>query len=288
MRHKTDFPALSQTISTINRIAADSDESAQTLSAALLKGFRADQQAVAARQFFDLQPVRRHHQHDLARGDDPRLRRRALARDHADPVRAYAKQGPGLAAQGRRDRFLFHRHHRAPVAGLCGVPDSEEGFICGVFHHLGKLLAGYYFYDESAEIAKRVQKGDPTKRRRAPVLGISHEELGIGIARSWNLPEKIVHSMQHLSSAQALKFPNPGDKLKIVANLASELCRIASETSPSRKTQELEQLGRDSGGQPQPEQAPVRRQWSKRRSRNSSRNPRCSSTTRARAGCSSR
>ncbi len=39
MSHKTGFPALSQTISAINRIAAKSDESVQTLSAVLLKDF---------------------------------------------------------------------------------------------------------------------------------------------------------------------------------------------------------------------------------------------------------
>ncbi len=39
MRHKSNFPALSNTISTINRVAADSDESVQTLSSALLKDF---------------------------------------------------------------------------------------------------------------------------------------------------------------------------------------------------------------------------------------------------------
>ncbi len=246
MRHKTDFPALSQTISTINRIAADSDESSHTLSAALLKDFALTNKLLrlvnssAYSQF----------------GGTISTISRAVMILGFDTVRALAitlilfehLQNKAQAALLREDviasYFTGIIAHR--VAGMCGLPDSEEGFICGVFHHLGRLLAGYYFYDESAEIAKRIQKGESEQKASRGVLGISYSELGIGIARTWNLPDKIITSMQHMPGTQR-KSANPAEKLRVVANLASELCRVASETAPARKAQELDQLGRDFG-----------------------------------------
>ena len=248
MRHKTDFPALSQTISTINRIAADSDESSQTLSAALLKDF------ALTNKLLRLVNSSTYSQF----GGTISTISRAVMILGFDAVRTLAitlilfehLQNKAQASLLREDviasYFTGIIAHR--VAALCGVPDSEEGFICGVFHHLGKLLAGYYFYDESAEIAKRMQKGESEEKASRAVLGISHEELGIGIARTWNLPEKIITSMQRMAPAQSQKSTNPAEKLRVVANLARELCRVASETSPARKSHELDQLGRDFGG----------------------------------------
>jgi hypothetical protein len=133
------------------------------------------------------------------------------------------------------------------VAGLCGLPDREEGFICGVFHHLGRLLATYYFYEESTEIAKRMQSGESEDKAARTVLGISLEELGIAIARDWSLPEKIINSMQSIGTTTAGKSHNANDRLKLTANLAKALCIVASETKPELKAKELERLNRQFG-----------------------------------------
>jgi hypothetical protein len=41
----------------------------------------------------------------------------------------------------------------------------------------------------------RAQRSDVTQ-----VLGISYRELGVGVARNWNLPERLVDGMQRLSA----------------------------------------------------------------------------------------
>jgi eukaryotic-like serine/threonine-protein kinase len=247
MRHKSNFPALSQTISTINRVAADSDESVQALSSALLKDF------ALTNKLLRLVNSSTYGQF----GGNISTISRAVMIIGFNPVRDLAVtlilfehlQNKAQASQLKEDviaaYFTGIMAHR--IAARCGVTDSEEGFICGVFHHLGKLLATYYFFDESAEIAKRVQHGEAEDHASRAVLGISHEELGIGVARSWNLPEKIVTSMQHMSGAQTAKPGNPADKLKLAANLATALCRVASETAPARKAAELDGLNRKFG-----------------------------------------
>jgi eukaryotic-like serine/threonine-protein kinase len=248
MRHKSNFPALSQTISTINRVAADSDESVQALSAALLKDFALTNKL--------LRLVNSSNYGQFG-GNISTISRAVMilgfnaVRDLAITLilfehlqnKAQASQLKEAVIAAYFTGIMAHR-----VAGLCGVADSEEGFICGVFQHLGKLLATYYFYDESTEIVKRMQRGESEDQASRGVLGISHEELGIGIARSWNLPEKIVTSMQVVSGPQTQKSPHPADKLKLVANLAVALCRVASDTAPAQKTVELEKLGRQFGG----------------------------------------
>ena len=158
-------------------------------------------------------------------------------------------QNKAQAAQLKEDvissYFTGIMAHR--IAIKCGVPDREEGFVCGVFHHLGRMLATYYFFDESAAIARRIQHGETEHHASRAVLGVSHEELGIAVARSWNLPEKIVNSMRHMGETKAVKPGTPDDKLKLTSNLATALCRIASETGPARKTAELAALKRQYG-----------------------------------------
>jgi len=245
MRHKSDFPALSQTISTINRVAADSDESVQALSSALLKDF------ALTNKLLRLVNSSTYGQFG---GSISTISRAVMilgfnaVRDLAITLILFEHlQNKAQASQLKEDvtsaYFTGIMAHR--VAGLCGVPDGEEGFICGVFHHLGKLLATYYFFDESAEIAKRIEQGESEDRASRAVLGISHEELGIGIARDWHLPEKLVNSMQRVTAPQTQKSTNPADKLKLVTNLANALCLIASATAPERKDAEIEALGRN-------------------------------------------
>ncbi len=248
MQHKSGFPALSQTISTINRIAAKSDESVQTLSAALLKDFALTNKllrlvnSTTYRQF----------------GGGVSTISRAVMILGFDAVRdlaitlilfehlqnkAQASQVKEVAIAAYFTGVMAHR-----VAGICGLPDREEGFICGVFHHLGKLLTSYYFFEEANEIAKRVANGENEDKAARIVLGISLEELGIAVARSWSLPEKIIHSMQEVGERDAVKAHNPADRLKIAANLAKSLCNVASETKPERKAEELERLKKQFGG----------------------------------------
>ncbi len=247
MSTKSGFPALSQTISAINRISSKSDESVQTLSAVLLKDFALTNKLLRLvnstnyRQF----------------GGGVSTISRAVMILGFDAVRDLAitlilfehLQNRPQAAQIKEEAITSYftgiMAHR--VAGMCGLPDREEGFICGVFQHLGKLLATYYFYDESVEIAKRMQNGESEDKAAVTVLGISLEALGIEIARSWSLPEKIINSMQGVGSAPAVKTQDANNRLKLTANLAKALCRVASETPPARKAEELQRLNRQFG-----------------------------------------
>ncbi|MEZ0271304.1 MAG: HDOD domain-containing protein [Methylophilaceae bacterium] len=122
------------------------------------------------------------------------------------------------------------------------VRDSEEAMICAMFQNLGKLLATFYFYDECQEIAQLVQQGLPESRAAHQVLGISYNELGQEIAKHWNFPDRLLSGMQTLAGERIKKPYSELDHLNITVNLANELCRIAANTSPAEKEKALKTL----------------------------------------------
>src|SRR5262245_34864204 len=83
--------------------------------------------------------------------------------------------------------------HLAPSAG---VRDREQAFICGLFQGVGRSLAIYHFPREHAEIRALVGAGTlPPPQAQAEVLGVSYQELGRSVARTWGFPEAILASM---------------------------------------------------------------------------------------------
>ena len=57
-------------------------------------------------------------------------------------------------------------------AGKAGVRETEEAFICSMFHKLGRLLTAFYFHEEFQEIQKRSKTGGVDEEQAASqVLG---------------------------------------------------------------------------------------------------------------------
>ncbi|MBX3650804.1 MAG: HDOD domain-containing protein [Burkholderiales bacterium] len=242
MRVRSSFPALSQTISTINRIAASDDESMQTLTTALLKDFS------LTNKLLRLVNSSTYGQF----GGNISTISRAVMILGFNTVRNLAVtlillehlQNRHQAGELRSEvvRSLFNGIMTRRLLGPAGGGDPEEGFICGVFFNLGRLLAMYYLYDEWIEIGRRMHAGTSEHDAACAVLGLSLEELGTGVARSWNLPERMVRSMERIPAS--LPQTAGRDNLRIAANVGDMLCRIASHTGPDEKMRHLEDLVR--------------------------------------------
>lgn len=243
MRVKSNFPALSQSISTINRITASDDESMQTLATALLKDF------ALTNRLLRLVNSSGYGQF----GGNISTISRAVMILGFDAVRNLAvtlillehMQNRHQAGQLRDEviRSLFNGIMTCSLLAPAGGGDKEEGFICGVFFNLGRLLAMYYLYDEWGEIENRVRAGTSEQEASRAVLGLSLEELGIGVARDWNLPDRMVNSMKRMDGPLPSR-PSAGDSLCIAANIGDTLCRIASDTDPAEKKRQLENLAK--------------------------------------------
>jgi HD-like signal output (HDOD) protein len=159
-------------------------------------------------------------------------------------------QNKGQATQ-LREEFV-----RAIMSGILArdmakkgmVKDFEEAFICSMFHNLGRMLAYYYFPDETAEVRKHLaQHGGSEAAASARVLGLSYEELGIGVARSWGFPDSMVGSMRRLPDGAVKKSPNPNERLRQLAGLSDQLCTVFEQVPAEKQKEELLKISRRFG-----------------------------------------
>lgn len=122
------------------------------------------------------------------------------------------------------------------------VRDSEEAMICAMFQNLGKLLATFYFYDECQEVTQLVTQGLSEGKASHQVLGISYNDLGQEVARHWNFPDRLLAGMQALAGERIKKPYSELDHLNVTVNLANDLCKIASTASKTDKDKALKLL----------------------------------------------
>ncbi|HUY04161.1 MAG TPA: HDOD domain-containing protein [Rhodocyclaceae bacterium] len=239
MRHKTDFPALSDSVAAINRLTASETESINRLSNAILKDFGLTNKI--------LRLVNSAYYRQAGGGTISTVSRAAVVLGF-DAIRNIAitvllfehLQNKGNAGQ-LKEAFL-----RANFSGLLArdmsaktMPrESEEAFICSLFHGLGRLLAQYYFPEEMEEILKVMQQKQCSDEAAAvKVLGIGFEDLGIGIARNWGFPRAIVASMRRLPEAPVRKPDTREATLHVMTGFANELCdAIAGAPTEDRNT----------------------------------------------------
>lgn len=244
MRHKSDFPALSESVSAINRIASSESESISKLSISILRDFSLTNKilrlvnSVAYRQ---------------AGGGSISTVSRAVIVLGFDAVRNIAitvllfehLQNKANASQ-LKEEFL-----RANLAGILAKDisikarsrDLEQGFICAIFHSLGRLLTQFYFPEESEDIRRMmVQKSCTEEVAALRVLGISFEDLGIGIARSWGFPPLIVDSMHKLPAGKVRKPATQEDRLRVVSALSNEISSAIALLPPDQRAKEMQRI----------------------------------------------
>ncbi len=123
------------------------------------------------------------------------------------------------------------------------IRKTEFAFICSMFHDLGKNLAIYYFPEEYAEIKNEMAtNGRDIQSAAASVLGISLDELGVGVARAWKFPENIVYSMRGLPDGPVEEPDSILDNLRHFSVFANELCELAGSGLPENQGKPLSRL----------------------------------------------
>ncbi len=202
MRHKTDFPALSNSVVNIQRVAMSETESLASLSEEILKDVSLTNKL--------LRMVNTAHFSSAAGGGIGTVSRAvalvgfAGIRNMALSVILLEHMGDKGHAALLKEEFL-----RALMAGtLAGdltpvAREGEEAFLAGMFQNLGRLLTEYYFPEEALQIRQRLASGTaalPTPAARGAearkVLGLSFDDLGAGVAKAWGLPDTLQRSLR--------------------------------------------------------------------------------------------
>ena len=244
MRSKSDFPALSESVSTINRITSADKESISNLSTSILKDFSLTNKI--------LRLVNSAHYRQAGGGNISTISRAVLVlgfdavRSIAVTVMLFEHLKNKSNANQLKEEFL-----RANLAGILARDigeklssrDIEQIFICSMFHNLGRLLSHFYFPDESEEI-RRLVENKPGSEDAATfqVLGISFEDLGIGIARTWGFPNLIVNSMRRLPPGKVRKASTVDERMRILSAFSNELCEVISALQPEHRQAELSRV----------------------------------------------
>lgn len=234
MRHKSDFPALSDSIARIQRIASSENESLANLSNEILKD-------VALTNKLLRLVNSAHFSH--AGGGSISTVSRAVALIGFAGIRNMAlslvllehMHDKGHANQ-LKEEFL-----RALMAGslageMCRVArEGEEAFIGAMFQNLGRLLTEYYFPEEARQIRSAAAASVRDASSLAAmvqgetaasisVLGLSFEDLGLGIAKSWGLPDNLQRCMRRADGEPPQRVPDKApDRLRWLTLAANEL-----------------------------------------------------------------
>jgi serine/threonine protein kinase len=234
MRHKSDFPALSDSVSAINKLTNSDRESINKLSNTILKDFALTNKI--------LRLVNSAYYRQVGGGSISTVSRAVVVlsfdaiRNIAITVLLFEHLQDKANAKDLKEAFL-----RANMAGLLArdaskrfmARDTEEAFICSMFHGLGKLLSQYYFPEEVETIRIVMQQKQLGEAQAsAQVLGISFENLGIAIARNWGFPEAIVTSMRKLDDGPVRRPSTHEETLRVISGFANELCDIISGSAP--------------------------------------------------------
>jgi serine/threonine protein kinase len=230
MRHKTDFPALSDSVSAINRLTGNDKESINSLSNTILRDYGLTNKI--------LRLVNSAMFRQSGGGNISTVSRAVMTlgfdrvRNIAITVLLFEHMQDKGNARELKEAFL-----RASLAGVLArdasrklmAREAEQAYICALFHNLGQLLGLYYFPEEMLEIRKLMLEKQCTESQAAiQVLGLSFSDLGVGIARFWGFPEDIISSLAPLPEGVVRKPRNQSETLRVLAGFANEVCGMIS------------------------------------------------------------
>jgi HD-like signal output (HDOD) protein len=232
MGSDSDFPALSEAIGAINRIASSETEGVNELSNNILRD------VALTSKLLRLANVAYYSQ---VGGGSISTVSRAVVILGFNAVRAIALSlilfenlGNKAHAQELKEEFikvLYAGMLAREMAGHTRVKDAEEAFIGAMLHKLGRMLTMFYFPEEMAAIRARLEGGDMNDAQASTeVLGVSFENLGIGVARSWGFPATLVQTMKPLPAGRIRPGTSDPERLHALAGFSNELCELVLET----------------------------------------------------------
>ena len=243
MRSKSDFPALSGIIHEINKIVSSESEGSSKLAQAILQDFSLTNKllklvnTVSYSQF----------------GGQINTISKAVSILGFESVRNIAMSlilmdflQNKSQAQDLKDDVIssfFSGIVAVQLSEGASAQVVEETMICAMFMNLGRMIAKFYFFEESEEITRMMEdKGVDEDHAAMKVLGVSYNELGIGIAKTWNFPDRLIAGMQKIKGGKVTMPAGDIGRMSVTVNMANELCSIATVKDPKGKKEALHNI----------------------------------------------
>jgi HD-like signal output (HDOD) protein len=244
LRDASGFPTLSTTISDINRSVASDSQSARQLTQVILRDVALTTkllQVVNSAIYGQYRgSIRTVSKAVLILGFEA-VRNAAMSLMMLEFTRGRSQE---KVLQDELIGAFFAGVVSKPLCQKLGIRDTEEAVICTMFHSLGRLLVIFFLYEESRKVRALMDTGVSEEEAAKRVIGISYRELGVGVARHWNFPERLLEGMQRLPPGDVAEPKSDVERLKVAANLGNDLYLTALRSSQTDKTVALEALKR--------------------------------------------
>ncbi len=248
MRHKSDFPALSDAIGRIQRLTQSEHESVANLSNEILKDVALTQKLLR---------LVNTAQYRHTGGGGIGTVSRAVALIGFAGIRNLAlslvllerMENKGHARRLRED-YLRSLMAASLARELCANPrEAEEAFLAAMFHHLGRSLTEFYFPEEAEAVRRLVSPAEDGRSATSEevastqVLGMSYEALGLGVARQWGLPANLQRAM-HRPAGEAPQrlLVDPTERQRWLARASNDMADLILDTPPEQAHAKLRAL----------------------------------------------
>lgn len=196
MKRKSDFPVLSNSVRSINAMSYASDKDVNHMAGVIVKDFaltnkilKVVNSAYYSRFSGRIGTVSRAVV-VLGTQSIRSLAASLIFFEHIENKEEAERLREMVSAAMFRATLAHH------VAKEIDASEAEEYFLTGLLGDLGRLLVAFYLPDESREIERliEVEGRDPLAAQHA-VLGVSHEKIGIEVAKQWNFPRSLTDSL---------------------------------------------------------------------------------------------
>ena len=251
MRHKSDFPALSDAVVRIQRVTQSEDASIAGVTDEIVRDVALTNK--------------------LLRLVNTAHFRNAGAGTIASVPRAVSLVGlAGIRTMALSLVLLEHMQDKAHVAHLkemflmammtgtlCDelTPSTkahDEPFLAGMMSQLGRMLTEFYFPEEASLIRRRVepswQRGEWSQviedRAVGEVLGLSYEQLGIGVTKVWGLPDSLRRAIARPEGEPPSRaVDSAADRLRWCVQASSELAQALMQAPTESAGSKISQIG---------------------------------------------
>ena len=243
MRLKSDFPALAQSISTLNQISASSNKDTAQLSNIIVKdqGLSNKILRVVNSAYY------------AAFSGTIGTISRALVILGVNGVRAIAASlsllehfGGGSNVERLKDLLSESLYSGLCAREICKDFDrdlAEEALLGTMLRRLGHILVAYYLPDEEQEIRRLHEvEGLQAEKAQMQVLGTDYVHIGREVAREWNFPADIRQCMDSPDELPQKPVHDRDRRLQLVANLADEATTVLRQGRSSSSMERMKAL----------------------------------------------
>lgn len=226
MQRTGDFPAISRTLSDINRLTGDDKQAnADKLANVILRDFALTGKLLKLvnSSFYGTRAseITSVSQAVVFLGvEQVRMTANSLA------FFGHMKSDSAVLKDSMTKSFmsgLIARH----LAQRSKLPGAEEAFIGGMCQNLGENLVIFYFGDEYEDIVE-LQSGEGLDKSAAArgVLGVGYAEIGAAVAKTWNLPRPIIEAIRGVPPGALAMPQSDAERMRDIAVFANELCDL--------------------------------------------------------------